>query len=165
VSRPKLGRIRLGYPRSGRRVLVLVTLYTIATVVADQLTKALATRVTLGGSTGAIAPRPNNEFSLGLARASLSVTVVIATLGLATFGGYAAWAAVSGRLRPWVPGLLIGGALSNLIDRVTGGAVRDFLATPWIVFNLADIAVVAGILGFVAVYWRPRQPESTSMRS
>lgn len=48
----------------------------------------------------------------------------------------------------WVAaGLVFGGALGNLADRVRGGAVVDFLDPPlWPTFNLADVAVVAGIL-------------------
>jgi signal peptidase II len=55
-------------------------------------------------------------------------------------------------------GLLIGGATGNAIDRLAYGAVADFAhfhvttATwnfSWYVFNLADVAVVVGILGFL----------------
>ena len=47
----------------------------------------------------------------------------------------------------WLPaGLLIGGALGNLADRVRDGAVTDFIDLPlWATFNLADIAIVAGV--------------------
>jgi signal peptidase II len=42
----------------------------------------------------------------------------------------------------WLPtGLLIGGALGNLIDRVGSGAVTDFIKLPlWPAFNVADMA-------------------------
>lgn len=49
-------------------------------------------------------------------------------------------------------GLQLGGALGNLLDRVTQGSVTDFLDFgPWPVFNIADAAVVAGVIlmGFV----------------
>lgn len=43
-------------------------------------------------------------------------------------------------------GLVIGGAIGNLIDRLTSGYVTDFIDIgPWPVFNLADSAVVVGI--------------------
>ena len=43
------------------------------------------------------------------------------------------------------PGLLIGGALGNLADRVRDGAVTDFVDLPfWPTFNLADVAIVVG---------------------
>jgi signal peptidase II len=47
--------------------------------------------------------------------------------------------------------LLIGGALGNLVDRITAGQVLDFIATPLRpgVFNFADVMIYAGI--FLAV--------------
>ncbi len=47
----------------------------------------------------------------------------------------------------WLPaGLLIGGALGNLADRVRDGAVTDFIDPRlWPTFNLADVAIVAGV--------------------
>ena len=47
-------------------------------------------------------------------------------------------------------GLIIGGALGNVIDRIAYGAVADFFLLHafgynWYVFNIADIAVVAGV--------------------
>lgn len=52
-------------------------------------------------------------------------------------------------------GLLIGGAIGNVIDRITYGAVADFLnmsccgiENPY-AFNVADIAIFAGALGLV----------------
>lgn len=49
-------------------------------------------------------------------------------------------------------GLIIGGALGNLIDRVAYGAVADFFLLhaagyQWYVFNIADAAIVFGIIG------------------
>jgi signal peptidase II len=55
-------------------------------------------------------------------------------------------------------GLIIGGALGNAVDRVAYGAVADFvllhMTTPqftfnWYVFNLADAAIVAGVVGLL----------------
>ncbi len=43
-------------------------------------------------------------------------------------------------------GLLCGGALGNLADRIRDGAVIDFFDLPlWPAFNAADVAVVAGV--------------------
>jgi signal peptidase II len=47
-------------------------------------------------------------------------------------------------------GLLIGGALGNALDRLLHGAVADFVhfhwgTYSWYIFNLADIAIVAGV--------------------
>jgi signal peptidase II len=55
-------------------------------------------------------------------------------------------------------GLIIGGAIGNAIDRFTYGAVADFVlfhlttasfSFKWYVFNLADVAIVAGVVGLL----------------
>jgi signal peptidase II len=55
-------------------------------------------------------------------------------------------------------GLIIGGAIGNAIDRFTFGAVMDFALFhieiagkdhDWYVFNLADVAIVAGVIGLL----------------
>lgn len=51
-------------------------------------------------------------------------------------------------------GLQLGGALGNLLDRILFGSVTDFLDFgPWPVFNVADTAVVAGVIlmGYVVL--------------
>ena len=49
-------------------------------------------------------------------------------------------------------GLLLGGALGNIIDRLRDGAVTDFLKLPhWPQFNVADIAVTLGVLSLFFV--------------
>jgi signal peptidase II len=51
-------------------------------------------------------------------------------------------------------GLVIGGALGNAIDRILYGAVADFFSFhafgyQWYVFNIADAAIVAGVVGLL----------------
>jgi signal peptidase II len=51
-------------------------------------------------------------------------------------------------------GLIIGGAIGNAIDRIAYGAVADFfslhaLGYQWYVFNIADAAIVAGVVGLL----------------
>ena len=51
-------------------------------------------------------------------------------------------------------GLIIGGAIGNAIDRIVLGGVADFfslhaLGYYWYVFNIADVAIVAGVAGMV----------------
>jgi signal peptidase II len=71
----------------------------------------------------------------------------------------AVWLArTTSRLTALVLGLIIGGAVGNAIDRLAYGAVADFVlfhvttATinfKWYVFNLADAAIVAGVIGLL----------------
>jgi signal peptidase II len=58
----------------------------------------------------------------------------------------------------WVPtGLLIGGAIGNLIDRVANGAVTDFIKLPmWPAFNVADMSITFGVLALLWVLEGPR---------
>ena len=58
-------------------------------------------------------------------------------------------------------GLIIGGAIGNGIDRLVYGAVVDFVLFHittksfnfvWYVFNLADVAIVAGVIGLLYEY-------------
>ena len=53
----------------------------------------------------------------------------------------------------WLPvGLILGGALGNLADRARDGAVIDFIdPIAWPAFNLADAAIVVGVLGLLYV--------------
>jgi signal peptidase II len=62
------------------------------------------------------------------------------------------------RLTAFSLGLIIGGAVGNAIDRFAYGAVADFVlfhittgnfSFKWYVFNLADVAIVAGVIGLL----------------
>ena len=56
---------------------------------------------------------------------------------------------------PSAGGLIVGGAVANVIDRVTGDSVVDFIDIGrWPVFNGADVILLAGIA--VAICGRPR---------
>lgn len=56
----------------------------------------------------------------------------------------------------WVPtGMLVGGALGNLIDRLANGAVTDFIKLPyWPAFNVADMSITFGVLALLYVLER-----------
>ena len=82
-------------------------------------------------------------------------------LGLAAFAALAScalwvWNAHSGtgRLMATSVGLIIGGAIGNGIDRILIGGVADFFSLHafgfyWYVFNIADVAIVAGVIGLL----------------
>jgi signal peptidase II len=57
----------------------------------------------------------------------------------------------------WVPtGLLVGGALGNLIDRLVNGPVTDFIKLPlWPAFNVSDMAITFGVLALLYVLEGP----------
>jgi signal peptidase II len=75
----------------------------------------------------------------------LAITLAALAIVLAWFAADAA------RPRLWLGvGLLVGGALGNLADRIREDAVTDFLDPPlWPAFNLADIAITLGVVVLV----------------
>lgn len=63
--------------------------------------------------------------------------------------------------RPWLwlpTGMLVGGAIGNLIDRVANGSVTDFIKLPfWPAFNVADMSITFGVLALLWVLEGPRR--------
>jgi signal peptidase II len=59
----------------------------------------------------------------------------------------------------WLPtGLLVGGAIGNLIDRLSAGSVTDFIKFPlWPAFNVSDMAITFGVLALLYVLEGPGQ--------
>lgn len=57
----------------------------------------------------------------------------------------------------WLPfGVVAGGAIGNLVDRLSEGSVVDWIdPILWPAFNLADVAIVVGILGLLYVLEGP----------
>ena len=82
-------------------------------------------------------------------------------LSIVAAAAFGVWLArVRGRLAGVALGLIIGGALGNVIDRVAYGAVFDFVhfhvgGFSWYVFNIADAAIVAGVIGLIYESFRP----------
>ncbi len=83
--------------------------------------------------------------------------LIVVSLAIAVM--LAAWLIkATDRLSALSLGLLIGGALGNALDRVVHGAVADFFffhgfGISWYVFNLADVAIVAGVIGLLYASW------------
>ena len=99
---------------------------------------------------------PNSGLAFGIGRGEgfvLVITVVALALVLIWF------ALDPSRPGMWLAvGLLAGGALGNLADRVRMDAVTDFIDPPlWPTFNLADIAITLGALGLVLISLNPGQ--------
>jgi signal peptidase II len=138
--------------------------FAAATVVADQLHKLWMIGLFDADRNARITVAPffdlvlvwNRGISYGLfkqdsdaGRFALFGFSVLATLALT------AWLAnMSRRLPAACLGLIIGGALGNAIDRLHYGAVADFFSFHvagfhWYVFNLADVAIVAGVAGLL----------------
>jgi len=141
------------------------------TVLADQVSKAVAAhlladgrpRLAIGGFWDLELTRnPGGAFGI-LPQSTL--LFFLATLLIV--GGVVVWGARSGQA-PLALGLVAGGGLGNLIDRVTRapgglqGRVVDFIHFHfWPTFNLADSAIVIGVGLLILSELRPRpQPRS-----
>lgn len=85
------------------------------------------------------------------------VAVTLAALGLIVY----LFARDPGRRGMWVAtGLVAGGALGNLVDRILAGEVTDYIAVgSWPPFNVADIAITCGVLLLALIYVRDAESE------
>jgi signal peptidase II len=127
-----------------------------AIVALDQLTKALVrSGVALGDENGVF---PGIQIvhvrNKGVAFGALSGRPIVMIVVLVALAGLVVWFALhSRRAHVWIPtGLLLGGALGNIIDRLRDGAVTDFIKLPlWPAFNLADMSIVLGVLALLWV--------------
>ena len=138
----------------------------VAVVVGlDQVTKQIATdSVERGESVNVflgldIVNTRNTGVAFGALRGSPLIGLLIgcALLALVTY-----FALNASRPWLWLPaGLLLGGALGNLTDRVREGAVIDFIdPMAWPAFNLADACIVVGVLTLLyVVEVQPGEPE------
>ena len=142
---------------------IRVALVALAVVALDQLAKHAVRASIVQGEERAVLPgialvnTHNRGVAFGfLPGDSLAVTVVIALALLALLGYFALHTT-----RPliWLPtGMLLGGALGNVIDRLRAGYVTDFVKLPlgWPPFNLADVSITLGVLILLLIIERPR---------
>jgi signal peptidase II len=141
-------------------------------VIADQVTKHIVTStLALDESTHVIGPLSihhvqNSGIAFGLFSSATAVVTVVtagAVIWMLTFF------ARSGSRHPVLPaalGLLIGGSLSNLVDRIRLHHVTDFIDLRWWpAFNLADTFIVVGVTmllaALIAADRKPRPPRRT----
>jgi signal peptidase II len=137
----------------------------VAVIGVDQLSKALVRADIPVGQVNKFLPAinlvdvRNTGVAFSLFSGGGAIVLVFTFVALAALVGYFA-------LRPerpwlWLPtGLLIGGAIGNLIDRLVHGAVTDFIKLPlWPAFNFADMAITFGVLALLYVLEGRRHDE------
>ncbi|MEO1111372.1 MAG: signal peptidase II [Pseudomonadota bacterium] len=157
-------------PATAKRPLVwgrfsgLVFVVALAGLVADQASKLWLLFGYGLGVNGPVQVLPFLEFvlvwnrgvSYGLFQQdSLAGQWILAGLTVAITIGMWIWSArCQSKLVAFALALVIGGAIGNGIDRITYGAVVDFVHFhvgdfSWYVFNLADVWIVAGVAGLL----------------
>lgn len=102
----------------------------------------------------------NKGVAFGLAGGA-GVGLVLVTVAALALIGYL-FARNPTRPGMWVAtGLLAGGALGNLIDRIRADQVTDYIDIgSWPPFNLADVAITGGVVLIVLIYLRDAEGES-----
>jgi signal peptidase II len=123
-----------------------------AAVIADQLTKAIVTsRLDLGDEVHVVGPFSlhhvtNSGIAFGLFASATSIVILLTSVAVAWMLYFFARSGARHPVLPVALGLVIGGSVSNLIDRIRLGHVTDFLDVRyWPAFNLADTFIVVGV--------------------
>jgi signal peptidase II len=104
----------------------------------------------------------NRGVAFGLAGGAGAPLILLTVVAL----GVVAYLFARNPTRPgmWVAaGLVAGGAIGNLVDRIRVGEVTDYVdLSPWPPFNLADVAITLGVLVLVFLYLRDAEAEPES---
>jgi signal peptidase II len=119
---------------------------------ADQLTKAIVTsRLDLFDEAHVVGPFSihhvtNSGIAFGFFSSATSLVILLTTLAVAWMLYFFARSGARHPILPVALGLVMGGSVSNLVDRVRLGHVTDFLDLRyWPAFNLADTFIVVGV--------------------
>jgi signal peptidase II len=146
--------VRLAAPQRLGLVLAL------AVIVLDQATKLWIYQSLVADGTRAVTVLPffnlvtvwNYGVSFGMFNTGAAATAwIFSALALAISGALTVWLAKADRVLLTASlGLIIGGAIGNVVDRIRFGAVFDFLdfhafGWHWPAFNVADSAITVGV--------------------
>ncbi|MGB0119501.1 MAG: signal peptidase II [Solirubrobacterales bacterium] len=134
------------------RHLLWAVLLAAVIVVLDQISKAVVTdRISHLEKVDVLGPLQftltyNDGVAFGLAGGGGIFVILLSVVALVALGVFVSSAPE--RTGTWIAGgLILGGAVGNLIDRVRIGHVTDFILLPhWPAFNLADCAITVGVV-------------------
>jgi signal peptidase II len=135
-----------------RHTLIGIASVAAVVLVVDQVTKGIINSTLTRGELVEI-PGPvnltltyNDGIAFGLAGGGGPLVLLLAMVALVALGAFIATA--PDRLMTWLAGgLILGGAVGNLVDRVRLGHVTDFvLVSGWPAFNVADSAITVGVI-------------------
>jgi signal peptidase II len=143
-------------PTRGAR-WALAGLVVVFVLLVDQATKALVrSSIAPGEQRDVLGPLSfvdvhNKGVAFGFLGDGGALVLVVTFAALALLLVY--FARHAERPLLWLPtGLVLGGALGNLIDRIHQGYVTDFIHVPhWPAFNVADICISGGVVALVLV--------------
>ena len=141
----------------------------LVVLVSDQISKHLVRGSIIPGEERKVLPglqlvnTRNHGIAFGFLPGNQTGVTIVIGVALLTLLVYFALHAT----RPliWLPtGMLIGGAIGNILDRLHEGSVTDFIKLPlgWPPFNLADTSITLGVLLLLFVLETPRKDSAGS---
>jgi signal peptidase II len=148
---------------------VRVVLVLVLVLVLDQLTKRIVSDSIVVGEQVHFLPgiqfvhTRNHGVAFGVAAGHQFLVMIL--VGLALLALLVYFTTHTSRPLIWLPtGLLLGGALGNLLDRIRTGSVVDFIQLPlgWPPFNLADASIVLGVFLLLFVIESRRDPHTAA---
>ena len=129
----------------------------VAAIVADQVTKHVVTStLSIDESVHVIGPLSihhvqNTGIAFGFFAGATSIVTIVTAIAVAWMLVFFARSGARHPVLPAALGLLAGGSISNLADRVRLGHVTDFIDfSYWPAFNLADSFIVVGVVILLA---------------
>jgi signal peptidase II len=142
---------------AGPRQWLGLGLVVTAALVADQLTKRVVSgQLALGDSVDLAGPFrihhvQNSGIAFGLFSSATPIVIVLTGAAIVWMGVFFARSGARHPVLPVALGLVMGGSISNLVDRIRLGHVTDFLDLRWWPsFNLADSFIVVGVFILLA---------------
>jgi signal peptidase II len=147
----------------------------VLVVLVDQVTKLIVVaefargdQMDVLGSLLRLGHARNSGAVFGILRGSGGYFAAFSVIAAAIVSVVIYFARQSGTWTKVALGLVLGGALGNLIDRLRMGSVVDFIdigvseSVRWPSFNVADLAITAGVVILVAGCLRPAKPKCSS---
>jgi signal peptidase II len=157
----------LELPRRSAAIVWLRAAVVLVCVVAiDQLSKRAVEHSIVPGEEHKFLPgielvdTRNRGVAFGFFPGNHVAVTILVSLALLVLLGYFALHLATPLI--WLPtGMIAGGALGNVLDRLRHGSVTDFVKLPlgWPPFNLADTSITVGILILFVVIDRRRHPQ------
>ena len=150
---------------AGRRADLLVALgLALAVFVLDQGIKSIVEASMRAGESIPVVPGflsityiRNDGGAFGI----LGGSQLLLLVGSAVAVGVVIWMLLAGqrsRLATLACGLILGGAVGNLLDRLTTGEVTDYVHFSfWYVFNAADAAITIGVAALILSTFRMQE--------
>lgn len=161
-ARARMSRARSAAPPSRSRIAIFARAGVLAAVVVglDLLTKETVAAGIAPGQQRSVLPGihlvhvHNTGVAFGFLSGGGTIVLVCTLVALVALIAYLVLHPARRGL--WVPtGLLLGGAIGNLIDRLVHGSVTDFIKLPhWPAFNVADMAITFGVIALLFVLER-----------